>query len=385
MVDSNVRKWDQVFQDAIHGAMQLPPLCVKIINTTQFWRLRNIKQLSLVNYVYPSASHNRFEHCLGTCYLAGKMVRHLKQQNPDLEISDRDILYILCVEIAALCHDLGHAPFSHVFQEIINEYRNKNGGEEWEHEDASCQMLEHLLEENPGKSEKSQRPKFLYQIVNNKSYNIDVDKWDYLARDSHFLGFGKSFDHERMMKMSKVIGDKICYRDKCLDNFYDMFYARYRQHKTACKHKTALLFNTLLDKVFNSANEELQIFEKVDDMKEFTYLTDNILEEISKNEDNVSLREARNKLKDIIYRSYKYKGTNEDENDQDGEERIFCKANFDFGAGEGNPLENIPFYRKGETESFTYSQEQLDERLLLPSKFRMEISHCFEKSWKSNE
>eukprot|EP00106_Octopus_bimaculoides_P022819 XP_014790261.1 PREDICTED: deoxynucleoside triphosphate triphosphohydrolase SAMHD1-like [Octopus bimaculoides] len=333
MVDSNVRKWDQVFQDAIHGAMQLPPLCVKIINTTQFWRLRNIKQLSLVNYVYPSASHNRFEHCLGTCYLAGKMVRHLKQQNPDLEISDRDIL---CVEIA-------------------------------------------------GKSEKSQRPKFLYQIVNNKSYNIDVDKWDYLARDSHFLGFGKSFDHERMMKMSKVIGDKICYRDKCLDNFYDMFYARYRQHKTACKHKTALLFNTLLDKVFNSANEELQIFEKVDDMKEFTYLTDNILEEISKNEDNVSLREARNKLKDIIYRSYKYKGTNEDENDQDGEERIFCKANFDFGAGEGNPLENIPFYRKGETESFTYSQEQLDERLLLPSKFRMEISHCFEKSWKSNE
>ncbi|CAI9729850.1 Hypothetical predicted protein [Octopus vulgaris] len=325
------------------------------------------------------------------------MVRHLKQQNPDLEISDRDML---CVEIAGLCHDLGHAPFSHVFQEIINEYRKENGGEEWEHEDASCEMLEHLFKENEdikverneidfikdlitGKSEKSQRPKFLYQIINNKSYNIDVDKWDYLARDSHFLGFGKSFDHERMMKMSKVIGDQICYRDKCLDNFYDMFYARYRQHKTACKHKTALLFNKLLDKVFNSANEQLQIFEKVDDMKEFTYFTDSILEEILKNEDNESLKEARKKLKDIIYRSYKYKGTNEDENDQDGKhEKIFCKAVFDFGAGSENPLEKIPFYRKDETESFTYSQEELDERLLLPSKFQMEICHCFEKKVK---
>ncbi|CAI9729837.1 Hypothetical predicted protein [Octopus vulgaris] len=323
------------------------------------------------------------------------MVRHLKQQNPDLEISDRDML---CVEIAGLCHDLGHAPFSHVFQEIINEYRKENGGEEWEHEDASCEMLEHLFKENPhikelksdeidfikdlitGKPEKSQRPKFLYQIINNKSYNIDVDKWDYLARDSHFLGFGKSFDHERMMKMSKVIGDQICYRDKSLDNFYDMFYARYRLHKTACKHKTALLFNKLLDKVFNSANEQLQIFEKVVDMKEFTYFTDSILEEILKNEDNESLKEARKKLKDIISRSYKYKGTDGDENDQDGnQDKISCEADFDYGAREGNPLEKIPFYKKDETESFTYSQEELDENLLLPSDFHMNITHYFEK------
>ncbi|CAI9729856.1 Hypothetical predicted protein [Octopus vulgaris] len=248
------------------------------------------------------------------------MIRHLKQQDSGLEISDRDIL---CVEIAGLCHDLGHAPFSHAFQEIINEYLKKVGGKKWEHEDASCEMLEHLFKENEdikverneidfikdlitGKPEKSQRPKFLYQIVNNADYNIDVDKWDYLARDSHFLGIGTSFDHERMMKMSKVIDGEICYRDKTLKNFYDMFYSRYRLHNTAYQHKTVLLLNKLLGDVLKSAHKKLKIFDRVKDMEEFTYFTDSILEEILNSKGNQDLKDA---LKDIIKRSFKYKGT----------------------------------------------------------------------------
>ncbi|XP_029657943.1 deoxynucleoside triphosphate triphosphohydrolase SAMHD1-like [Octopus sinensis] len=322
MANGNDTRPDQVFQDAIHGSMQFSPLCVKIINTVQFQRLRNIKQLGLCYYVYPSASHNRFEHCLGTCHLAGKMIRHLKQQDSGLEISDRDIL---CVEIAGLCHDLGHAPFSHAFQEIINEYRKENGGKKWEHEDVSCEMLEHLFEMNQhfegelksgeigfikdlitGKPEKSDKKKFFYQIVNNADYNIDVDKWDYLARDSHFLGIGTSFDHERMMKMSKVIGGEICYRDKTLKNFYDMFYSRYRLHNTAYQHKTVLLLNKLLGDVLKSAHKKLKIFERVKKMEEFTYFTDSILEEILNSKGNQDLKDA---LKDIIKRSFKYKGT----------------------------------------------------------------------------
>ncbi|CAI9729853.1 Hypothetical predicted protein [Octopus vulgaris] len=250
------------------------------------------------------------------------MIRHLKQQDSRLEISDRDIL---CVEIAGLCHDLGHAPFSHAFQEIINEYRKETGGKKWEHEDASCKMLQHLFKKNKhiegelksgeidfikdlitGKPEKSQRPKFLYQIVNNADYNIDVDKWDYLARDSHFLGIGTSFDHERMMKMSKVIDGEICYRDKTLKNFYDMFYSRYRLHNTAYQHKTVLLLNKLLGDVLKSAHKKLKIFDRVKDMEEFTYFTDSILEEILNSEGNQDLKDA---LKDIINRSFKYKGT----------------------------------------------------------------------------
>ncbi|CAI9729839.1 Hypothetical predicted protein [Octopus vulgaris] len=147
--------------------------------------------------------------------------------------------------------------------------------------------------------------------------------------------------------MSRVIGDQICYRDKTVDNFFDMFYSRYRLHKTAYQHKTVLLFNKLLGEALKSANEHMEIFEKVDDMKKFTYFTDSILEEILRNEDNENLKEAQNKLKDIIKRSYKYKGTVEDRNDQ-GEEpgNIVCEANFDYGAGNENPLVKIPFYKE---------------------------------------
>ncbi|CAI9729838.1 Hypothetical predicted protein [Octopus vulgaris] len=324
------------------------------------------------------------------------MICHLKQQNSDLEISDRDIL---CVEIAGLCHNLGHGPFSYVFQESINQYREENGGEKWENENATCEMLDYLLAENShiekqfkdgeiafikdiiiGEPKDSNKPKFFYQIVNNKTNYIDVNKWDYLARDSHFLGIGKSFDHERMMKMSKVIDGEICYRDKCLDNFYDMFYARYRLHKTAYQHKTVLLFNKLLGEAFKSADKHLKIFEKVDDMKEFTYFTDCILEEILKNEDNESLKEAQNKLKDIIHRSYEYKGTCKVGKDQGKKEgMLFCEANLDYSAGKENPLKKILFYKKNEDKSFKYKPSELSNMLLLPSEFQMKIVYCFEK------
>uniref|UniRef100_A0A3P9IF46 HD/PDEase domain-containing protein n=1 Tax=Oryzias latipes TaxID=8090 RepID=A0A3P9IF46_ORYLA len=99
---------------------------VQIIDTPQFQRLRYIKQLGGGYFVYPGASHNRFEHSIGVAYLAGLQARTLRENQPELNITDKDIL---CLEIAGLCHDLGHGPFSHLFDQMFMP--QANGNEEW--------------------------------------------------------------------------------------------------------------------------------------------------------------------------------------------------------------------------------------------------------------
>ncbi|KAG8556413.1 hypothetical protein GDO81_018063 [Engystomops pustulosus] len=100
----NLQTSTKVFNDPIHGHIELHPLLICIIDTPQFQRLRYIKQLGGQYYVFPGASHNRFEHSIGVSYLAGCLIEELRKRQPELEINERDVL---SVQIAGLCHDLG--------------------------------------------------------------------------------------------------------------------------------------------------------------------------------------------------------------------------------------------------------------------------------------
>jgi HD superfamily phosphohydrolase len=224
------KELEKVFNDPVHGHIELHPLMVRFMDTPQFQRLRYIKQLGGGYYVFPGASHNRFEHSIGVGYLAGELAETLQRKQRELDITDADVL---CVKLAGLCHDLGHGPFSHLFDgkfipKVLPERK-------WKHEVASVMMLDHLIEENglmeemmrygldendvtfikeliigAGKNanetpttpprhdwEYKGRPEsksFLYEIVANKRTEVDVDKWDYFARDCHHLGIPNSFD-----------------------------------------------------------------------------------------------------------------------------------------------------------------------------------------------
>lgn len=301
----------KVFNDPVHGHIELHPPCIEIIDTPQFQRLRYLKQLGCVYFVYPGASHNRFEHSLGTCFLAGQLITALRQRQPELQIDDKDVL---CVEIAALCHDLGHGPFSHVFESrVIPEILEEKSG--WSHEEVSVKMFDYMLAEN-GKvrrvfeekgltaddvlsikemignncetHERQQKKPFLYQIVSNKINGVDVDKWDYFIRDCYMLGVRNNFDHNRLIKFARVIetdkGPQICYRDKDVWNLYDMFHTRYTLHIRAYQHRAVRNVEALLSEALVEANSFLSftgrngtkknMSEAVDDMTAYMKMTD---------------------------------------------------------------------------------------------------------------
>jgi len=130
--------------DVIHRSIDLHPLCVKIIDTPEYQRLRGIRQLGTCSYVFPCAVHDRFQHSLGVAYLAGRWASQFRALQPQLNITDRDVL---CVTIAGLIHDLGHGPFSHFWEhDFLGAARqNDEGGG---HEALSCALFDCLLESN---------------------------------------------------------------------------------------------------------------------------------------------------------------------------------------------------------------------------------------------
>ncbi|XP_028309846.1 deoxynucleoside triphosphate triphosphohydrolase SAMHD1-like isoform X4 [Gouania willdenowi] len=352
----------KIFNDPIHGTMELHPLLVKIIDTQQFQRLRFIKQLGGVYYVYPGASHNRFEHSISVCYLAGQLVKALKERQPELNISDRDVL---CVQIAGLCHDLGHGPFSHVFDSLFIPRALPDIT--WKHENASVEMFDYLVKDNKLKTVMEQhgldldfikelingplkeetggkkgvqpeqkamqehktdetgnqwpykgRPEdksFLYEIVANKRNGIDVDKWDYFARDCYHLGIQNNFDYHRFIKFARVCevdGKKIiCTRDKEASNLYNMFYTRTYLHQRAYQHRVCKIIEAMIAEAFVKADPYIQIegsdgkmfklSTAIDDPEAYTKLTDQVFEQIL-NSSDPNLEEARKILCSIIER-----------------------------------------------------------------------------------
>ena len=295
--DQTGGKNSKLINDPIHGAYRLEPACTLIFDTREFQRLRRLKQLGMAYYVFPGASHNRFEHSLGVAHLAYKFSTQLwNAQRPELDLERGDIR---CVGIAGLCHDLGHGPFSHVFD---REFLRQRGIADWEHEEMSAKMLDHIIDQNhieiftedeisrikkfitsgheapPNSPEAGTATASLGEIVANGRNSIDVDKFDYLERDAKYCGTKISCDFNRIMQFSRVIGDEICYKYTEYMNLYELFHARATMHRSVYTHKKSKAIEFMVVDALLEAEPALRICDKIYDPKDFVLLDDGILD-----------------------------------------------------------------------------------------------------------
>ncbi|KAL0484751.1 deoxynucleoside triphosphate triphosphohydrolase [Acrasis kona] len=309
----------KVVNDPIYGMMHLNKKLFRIIDSPIYQRLRDIKQLGGMYMVFPGAAHNRFEHSIGTAHITGLWLKKLRKGKKDL-YSKQDILH---AQVAALCHDLGHGPFSHMFEDVFVNQQGKC----WKHEEAGCHLLRLIVNEcdkenDPdfrqdicdmfGKPterldildkitcmiqgkvwEKDPNRPFLYQIVANKLNGIDADKLDYLARDTHSAALELGFSIDRLIEFSSLKevegkGLVVCFHRKVSHNVWNLFKSRHSLHKEVYSHTVVEGIELMIADVFKSARSATRF--DLSHMLEFTetslhqygLLTDCILKEIER-------------------------------------------------------------------------------------------------------
>jgi uncharacterized protein len=242
----NSKNKRKIINDPVYGFISISSdLLYDIIQHPYFQRLRRIKQLGLTDLVYPGALHTRFHHALGAMYLMGEALKNLRLKNHT--ISDAEFE---AAQIAILLHDVGHGPFSHVLENtLLNNVH---------HEAISKLIMERLNIEFGGRlglaiemfADKYPR-KFFNQLI---SSQLDIDRLDYLNRDSFFTGVSEaSIGSERIIKMLTIHNDNLVVEQKGIYSIENFLNARRFMYWQVYLHKTAIAAEAMLIQIVNRA------------------------------------------------------------------------------------------------------------------------------------
>jgi len=240
----------KLFNDPIYGFIQFPyPILYEIIDHPYVQRLRRISQMGLSHYVYPGAVHTRFHHTIGALHLMTEAIRILRSKG--VEISDDEAI---AASIAILMHDIGHGPFSHALEgEIIHV----------SHEFLSIQFMEDL-KSSFGKHielaldifQNKHQKLFLHQLV---SSQLDMDRMDYLSRDSFFTGVVEGvIGYDRIIKMLNVRNNELVVEEKGIHSVEMFLMARRMMYWQVYLHKTSVSVENMLQKVIRRLKQLLK-------------------------------------------------------------------------------------------------------------------------------
>ncbi len=401
----------KIFNDPVYGFISLTDeLLFDVIEHPYFQRLRRIKQLGLTHLVYPGALHTRFHHSMGAMHLITKAMTELR--NKGHQISEEEFLG---TQLAMLLHDIGHGPYSHALEHaIVKSVR---------HETISVIFMKKLNEIFEGKLqtaleifENRYPKKFLHKLV---SSQLDMDRIDYLKRDSFFTGVSEGvINYERILNMLEVKGDKPVIEAKGIYSVEKFITARRLMYWQVYLHKTVLvseymltralkrakelshrgvklfatpplqyfLKNTISREQFFNEREVLQQFAILDDydvfasLKVWCYHEDKILRELSNKLVNRRLLriEMQNKpfhkeyLQEIIQKTKEKYKLNEDEVDYFTFHDV--TSNYTYQPGEDN-IEIL--LKDGSVKEVTEVSDQLNIHLL--SKPTIKYFLCYPK------
>jgi uncharacterized protein len=240
----------KVINDPVYGFIKLQgDLTFEVIEHPFFQRLRRIKQLGIADYVYPGALHTRFHHALGASHLMKITLDSLREKGHDIT----EVEYESTI-LAILLHDIGHGPLSHAL-----EYTLLSGVK---HERISSLLIHKLNEELQGKLsttiqifEGSYHKNFLHQLV---SSQLDIDRLDYLNRDSFFTGVTEgTVGAERIIKMFDVVGNQLVVEEKGIYSVENFLNSRRLMYWQVYFHKTSISVEAIIIQAIKRAKELL--------------------------------------------------------------------------------------------------------------------------------
>jgi HD superfamily phosphohydrolase len=238
----------KIINDPVYGFISIPTeLVFDLIEHPYFQRLRYIKQLGMTHLVYPGALHTRFHHALGAMHLMKMAVETLRSKGHEITAEEEQ-----GVTIAILLHDVGHGPFSHALENTIVKGIS--------HEDISILLMNKLNEQFNGQLtiaisifKGNYNKKFLHELV---SSQLDMDRLDYLNRDSFFTGVSEGvISSDRIIKMLNVKDDHIVIEEKGIYSVEKFIIARRLMYWQVYLHKTVIAAEQLLVKILERSRE----------------------------------------------------------------------------------------------------------------------------------
>jgi HD superfamily phosphohydrolase len=375
----------------------------KYIDNPVFARLKDLSQLGTLHNVFPGATHTRFAHSLGVGHLAQRQMNFLleikdqqqqgyTQNATDYNIDQTDVRN---VTMAGLVHDLGHGPFSHLFDRGVVPTLLKLQGltsadiNSWEHEHASEMLFKYMIDEynldveadelDPefisrlvhGKpAQKDEGKEWMFEVVANKRNSFDVDKLDYLCRDNYHCGLNQQqgnqdyINFEQIIKNSRVVGNKIAYNIKAVNNVKMVYDHRFEMFRAVYNHKIGQAIDLMYQDILVKADPVYNFLQDLNNPARYVHLTDSIVQRIRRSTDpklkesqqileRVQRRELYQQVDGFHLQDCKWR---EYFNAQDivshcktgnltADDIILLPTKYDYGCGTSYPIDKMTFYR----------------------------------------